>query len=176
MEVIKFLLESRNVVLLDNRFLDPLGLPNVYSTDGATVSSSLLQLEAMSCNGSYHRDIRLVLELKYPISNSTNEGALFCEIIVECKEVHISRHAVNGDGTQWNEKVGGGSVKKVPATQSELSRTSKVMETHRKYEYKGIIQDYFTKHRSWSRILAGRFMLISCDLHVKLVVMLIDRV
>ena len=90
------------VVVLDNRFLDPLGQPHVCTEEaaGSSERNSWLQLEALTCNGSYQRDIRIVLAVPYecpcpppsPSSSSTErqqqQQYMFCEVIVESAELH----------------------------------------------------------------------------------------
>jgi hypothetical protein len=102
------------VVSLDNRFLDPLGQPNVYSEDGRGVSSALLHLEALACNGSYHRDIRMVVAVSYSSElGDAGEGdicgrVMLCEVVVEMEDMH---RAVTGEDVsqqediQWNKEA-----------------------------------------------------------------------
>jgi len=106
------------VVTLDNRFLDPLGQPNVYMSDESSLSTSTLQLEALFCNGSYHRDIRLVLAVDVNQhgssghSKNSHEPYFLCEVIIETAEVDDpSRKASSGnyemesDGIVWNKQA-----------------------------------------------------------------------
>jgi hypothetical protein len=127
---VEYLLAHSTVVTLDNRFLDPLGQPNVYCGIDSPLCTSLLELEALSCNGSYHRDIRLVIAVNCGLNSDHH---FLCEVTVETAEVHVS--SCSGDdalglegGVVWNtvaeKALADRRSKDVTVTQSQVDGRS----------------------------------------------------
>ena len=84
--------DELDVVFLDNRFVHPLGQPPV--TDACT-----LAMQAVSYNGSYHRDLRLLVSVPYDSEEST--AGFQCEVLVTLEALCDTSTAVTENSSQF---------------------------------------------------------------------------
>jgi len=103
------------VDFLDNRFLHPLGQPPVTNI-------ASLSVQAVYYNGSYHRDVRLIIEVPYKTSGSSY--AFKCEVTVELAALRAIQTSVS------------------PAPSPGVPDGN---------EFETMLRPYFTRYRSWCR-------------------------